>query len=395
MSNRTRIRSAAIENFERQIVRGEADVIARWKHFIDAEGAPALENEFDRWAMARMLDTSDRALRVMEATQTTSVFGTNYRNALLGMTRQVFPRLIGTRLAAVQPVDRPTSTIFHLSLKRDDASTLGKHPYEDMSGVVNPATLVSRAYADDPGEGQAITKGMALSIAKTDIAIGEARKLETEATLELQQDLQAYHNLNALDLLQGAATDEIAQEIDQMIVKAAYDAATAHKTVTFGTTAPSSETWTNGEWRKRLQRAILVADSAIYKASGRRPNVIVCGPQAFLELNDLNSFVLSPDANWESGNYGLQYVGTLSNQYEVLMSRYMPDSEMLLARRGNGFLDAGLVYAPYIALFVSERVFNTNTQKTSQSFASRFGLFTISNTLFAKVVIDEGAEGIA
>lgn len=394
-------RPAAVEAFERQLIRNDREVVKTWEHYLDAPGAPALEGEFDRWAMARILDTSADVLKTMEATQTTSVFGTNYQNALLGMTRQVFPRLMGTSLVAVQPVDRPTGQIFHLSLTRDDGSTLGRKASEDRSDIDSAKLLASRTYADHgtqgvvaPGEGQAIQKSMALSIGSTPIQIGNAKKLRTEATLELVQDLQAYHNLNALDLLQGAAVDEIAQEIDAMIVKAVYDAAVAHKTVTFGTQAPTG--WDSAEpWRKRLQRAILLADNAIYLASGRRPNVLVCGPQAYLELNDLNSFKMNPDANFEAGNFGLVPVGTLGNQYQVLMSRYIPDNEILLARKGEGFLDAGVVYAPYVALFVSERFFDNSTQKTSQSFASRFGIFTVSNTLFARVVIDDAAQGIA
>lgn len=396
-----RIRAAAIESFERQIVKHDQPTVEAWKHYLDAPGAPALEGEFDRWAMARILDTSDKVLKTMEATQTTSIFGANYQKALLGMTRQVFPRLFGTRLVAVQPLDRPTGQIFHLSITRDDGSTLGKRPSENMTSLGHSALLASRTYADHgtqgtspaPGEGEAIQKGMALSITSSSIEIGNAKKLQTEATMELVQDLQAYHNLNALDLLQGAAVDEIAQEIDAMIVKAVYDAAVAHKTVTFGTQAP--EGWTQNEWRHRLQRAILLADSAIYRASGRRPNVLVCGPQAYLELADLNTFKMSPDAGMEGGNYGLQPVGTLASQYEVLMSRYVPDNEIILARRGSGFLDAGIVYAPYVALFVSERFFDVTRQKTVQSFASRFGIFTVSNTLFARVVLDDEAAGIA
>lgn len=396
-----RIRAAAIESFERQIVKHDQAIVESWKHFLDAPGAPPIKDEFDRWAMARVLDTSNKVLSTMEATQTTSIFGTNYQRALLGMTRQVFPRLMGTRLVAVQPMDRPTGQIFHLTITRDDGSTVGLKPSDNMTNINSATLFQSRTYADHgtqgvpaPGEGASIQKGMALSITSTPVEIGNAKKLATEATMELVQDLQAYHNLNALDLLQGAATDEIAQEIDAMIVKQVYDAAVAHKTVVFGTQPPTGQTWTNGEWRHRLQRAILLADTAIYRASGRRPNIIVCGPRAYLELADLNTFKMNSDDTMEGGNYGLQPVGTLAQQYEVLMSRYIPDNEILLARRGQGFLDAGVVYAPYVALFVSERFFDVTKQKTIQSFASRFGIFTVSNTLFARVVIDDNAQGI-
>lgn len=396
----TRIRSAAAEAFERQLMRKDSAIVEEWKHYLDAPGAPEIKDDLQRWTMARVLRNSSEALALMENTQSTSVFGTNYQKALLGMTRQVFPRLMGTNLVAVQPMDQPTGQIFHLALTRQDGSTLGRKPSDNMSDIDSAAMFASRTYADHgtqgvpaPGEGDPIQKSMALSITGTPVTIGNAKKLKTEATLELVQDLQAYHRLNALDLLQGAAVDEIAQEIDAMIVHAIRQAAIAHKTVTFGQTAPAG--WDANDWRHRLQRAILVADKQIYLSSGRRANRIICGPGAYLEMADLNTFKMAPDAAMEGGNYGLQPVGSLGSQYEVMMSRYLPDEEIILARRGEGFLDAGIVYAPYIALFVSERFFDVDNQKTSQSFASRFGLFTVSNTLYARVLIDEDASGIA
>src|SRR5437762_4298360 len=111
---------------------------------------------------------------------------------------------------------------------------------------------------------------------------------------------------------------------------------------------------------------------------------MVVGIDAMLELMDLQGFVMAPNIDWSSGNYGLQPVGTLNSMYEVLLSRACPDKEILLGRRGAGFLDAGIVYSPYVALFISDRVFDVNTQKTTQSFASRYNLITVANTVYAR-----------
>ncbi len=396
----TNVRSAAIENFERQIIAEGAGVLTEWKDYLNAPLAPAIEGEADRYVMAKILDNANKALstKQMEATQTTSVFGTNYLKALLGMTRQVFPRLFGTELVAIQPLDRPTGQLFHLAITRDDGSSRGIRADQDASSINSTSLLASKNYAkigtSHAGadvEGQAINKSMKLGITSTSVEIGEAKKLKTEATMELVQDLQAYHNLNALDLLQGAAVDEIAQEIDAMLVDAVHAAAIANGTVTFGA-APSG--WSAKDWAPRIQRAILEADKLIFRKSLRHPNVMVVGMDAFVELMDLSGFKMAPDLSWDTGNYGLQPVGTLNGQYKVMLSRYIPDNEILLGRKGSGFLDAGVVYAPYIPLFVSERFFDVNVQKTTQSYASRFGIFTIANTLYARIVLDDGVQGI-
>lgn len=394
---KNKMRPAVVEAFERQIIsQGEA-VVNSWKTYLDAPAAPAIESASDRYVMAKMLDTAQRELKALEATQTTSVFGTAYLKSLLGMTRQVFPRLFGTQLVAVQPMDRPTGQIFHLAVTRDDGSSLGARPQDDVSGRDSAALLASRTYGDagtqgsqNAGEGITITTGMKLGITSSAVEIGNAKKLKTEATMELVQDLNAYHGINALDLLQGAAVDEIAQEIDAMLVKAVYDAAVAHKTVTFGAVAPSG--WTQKDWNHELPKALIRADRAIAKASLRRPNVVVVGFEAYEYLLNLNSFTLNPNADWDAGNMALQQVGTLSGQYNVFMSRFVPDREILIGRKGAGFLDAGVVYAPYVPLFVSDRVFDITTQKTAQSFASRFGIFTMANHLYARVVIDPASS---
>lgn len=393
----TNARPAAIENFERQIIKQGEAVLGEWKHYLDAPGAPAIESETDRYVMAKMLDTANAQLKTMEATQTTSVFGTNYLKALLGMTRQVFPRLFGTELVSVQPMDRPTGQIFHLSITRDDGTSRGIRPQDDASGINSTSLVAANDYATHGTshagadvEGQAIAKSMKLGITSSSVEIGVAKKLQTEATMELVQDLQAYHNLNALDLLQGAAVDEIAQEIDGMLVSAVRAAALAAGTVTFGH-APTG--WTAKDWAPRIQRAILEADKRIFARSLRRPNVMVVGMDAYLELQDLNGFKLSADLEGV-GNYGLQPVGSLNSQYKVFVSRYVADNEIILGRKGSGFLDAGVVYAPYIPLFVSDRFFDVKLQKTTQSYASRFGIFTIANTVYGRVLIDDAQEGI-
>ena len=389
------IRAASTEAFERHTIEAGKPLIEKWQHFLDAPTAPKVSGAYERYALSRLLETTEKVL-AKEAVQTTTVFGSNYVKAMLGMTRQIWPRLFGTRLVSVQPLDRPTGQLFHLAVTRDDGSTLGVDQRASAASQGYNDYIASRTYADHTnGEAGEIEKSMKLAITSSNVEITKVKKLKTEASWELMTDLSAYHDLSAMDLLQGAAVDEISQEIDATILKAVRDAAIAHKTVTYGGNSPGSETWTNGEWRKRIQNAILRADAAIYRASLRRPNVMVVGMDAYLHLLDLNGFVMSPDASMEGGSWGIQPVGTLNQQYEVLLSRFVPDKEILLGRRGSGFLDAGIVYSPYVALFITDRFFDVETQKTIQSFASRFDVFTLANHLYARVLIDDNATGIS
>ena len=383
-------RLAAVEAFERGLLEEGKPLMDKWGHFLTAENAPAIESIYDQYAMARMLETTNKVLTTEAASvATTTVFGTAYVKTMLGMARQIFPRAFGTQLVSVQPMDRPTGQVFWLKLTRDDASTLGVFPKDDNASLGYSQYIASQAYADHAnGEGGEIAKGMTLSISSTDVSITKVKKLKTSASWELSTDLAAYHSLNAMDLLQGAAVDEIGQELDAQIVVAIRNAAIAHKTVTFG---PAPSGYPVEKWPSRVQRAILEADKSIFKSSGRHPNVMVCGIDAMVELMDLANFQMAPNVDWENSGYGLTPIGSLDSRYRVFMSRTVPDDEILLGRRGDGFLDAGIVFAPYVALFITDRFFDVEVQKTIQSFASRYEIGTVSNNLFARVRLDENA----
>lgn len=377
--------SAMTENLERQILKTNAALIEQYAYILDAPNAPELRNPMDRYNMARLLDNTKRTLAV-EAVQTTTAFGANYVPAMLGMIRQVYPRLIASEISSIQPLDRPTGKVFKLDMVRDDLS--------DPSDYSNWAT--SSTYANFAGaEGDTITKGMALKITSTDVTLGTPKKLRVSASLELQQDLRAYHNLDPMELLSTAAVDEIQREIDGLLVSAAYTAAAAHKTVTFGT-MPGSVGWTADTWRKRLQRAILQADNAIYKGTGRSATFMVCGANAALELMDLNSFTL--DGGFAGGNesasFGLERLGTLNGQYKVFRSRYVSDDMILMGRKGSSILDAGLFWLPYVPLYISPRQFNVSNQTEEQSYMSRSAVYVAGNKYFALVDTSGASAGI-
>lgn len=378
------IPSATLGAFERELVERNRVLIDRYEKagWLSSENAPALKNDIELYQMAQMLENTKRVLAT-EAAQTTSVFGTSYVPAMMGMIRQIFPRLIGKEIASIQPLDRPTGKVFKLDMLRDDDSD----PTE--FGSWSSYQEYARHSA---GEAQEIQKGMKLAITDSDISIDAPQKLNVEASLELMQDLRAYHNLDAMELLRGAAVDEIAREIDGILVNLVRDAAIAHHTVTFGTQPPTGYTAEN--WPKRLQRAILQANNEIYKAKDREATFLVVGARAALELEDLSNYRPSGTFSNDRLSYGLEPVGTLG-RFSVLRSRYVTDNEIIVGRKGSSILDAGAFWLPYVPLFVSDRVFDVRRQKYDQSFMSRSGTHVAGNEYFARVVIDDGAQGIS
>lgn len=381
--------SALAKAFEAQLMESGAAVTERWEDVLDSDKAPKVTSKLDRYILAQLMDTAASVLQVNEAVTvntSTGVVGANYQVPILGMIRQIYPRLMAPFISSIQPISMPTAMGYKLELQRDDLSEIHDHA----------SWAASETYADHTtGEGQPITKGTRIGLSTFNVAVGTPKKLRTEATLELTQDLRATHNLDAQELLRQAAVDEIAFEIDAMLVRKVYQAAAAHKTVTFGK-APTLGGWTAGTWAQRLQRAILQADNAIYNSRGRNATFLICGSNAALELTDLNSFKMDTGfADNEVAGYGLERVGTLNSRYTVLRSRIVPTNEILVGRKGDNILDAGLFYLPYVALFISEPEFDVVTQKFHRSFQSRFATHVASNEYFSRVVINEAATGIS
>src|SRR5215208_2314101 len=101
-----KFQSGATEMFERGIIEQGSPVVERWAHMLDAKGQPEVANAYDRYALARLLDSTSKVLtNEVASIGTTTVFGTSYVKAMLGMTRQVFPRAFGLNLVSVQPMD--------------------------------------------------------------------------------------------------------------------------------------------------------------------------------------------------------------------------------------------------------------------------------------------------
>lgn len=382
--------SAQAANIHKQLLRGGHTVTENWKHVLDnadPEVAPPISDPWMRYVTAQLLQNAAINEGTLN-TNTTADLPTQSQPQLLGMIRQVMPRLVAPEFTSVQPMTGPTGVIYTLDLLRDDSSDIYDHS----------TWSTSKSYADHTaGEGQTIAKSTRLTLTSQNVALEDPKKLYTENTLELQQDMRATHNLDAAELLRGAAVDEIAIEIDNTLVGRAYAMAAAHHTVTFGQVAPAG--WTEAEWRLRLPRAILEASNKIYEDSDRDPNFIIAGPQAAMELVDLNTFRLADGFSGTSNaSLGVERIGTIQTggtSLRVLRSRVVPTNEMLIGRKGDSIVDAGLFFLPYILLYLSDLQVEPRTQRLVRSLMSRFAIHEASNKLFARVVIDAAASGIS
>jgi hypothetical protein len=378
-----------------------APLVEEWKPLLDgtdkaplAPNMPEVKGWWERAVMARLLQNAKENINRMEAVADTTVFGTAYLPAVLGLIRGIFPRLQALNLCAVQPLDRPTGRVFYMDTKRGDGTYGGLrgNPLVDTRSIEQLGTQWE-SYRDwaNGAENTNITADVTLEVTSQDVGVS-SKKLKYAYTPELQQDLAAYHGIDAQSVLQDEAMNELAREIDAQVIRTIRSNIGAG-TITYGSKVPASG-YQFREWKAEIFRAILNASANIQRYRGLPANWIICGTDALVELRaaqliDHNNMPVIAD------NGGAVNVGTLNGLMQVTHVPYLPKNEIILGRKGSGFADAGLIYLPYVLLFMGERVFDPNFQKWTRSFMSRFGLFVADPRAFARVVVDPTTSGIS
>jgi hypothetical protein len=234
------------------------------------------------------------------------------------------------------------------------------------------------------GDFEAVTGIPQLNISISSVPVmAQTRKLKTQWTPELAQDLNAYHALDAEVELTTILSEAIALEIDREIlgelikgasVKAAWsrkigkyvslsadgvivsnqsfaDASNATYQAFFGT---------QQDWYQTLGETVTTVSNEIHKRSLRHgANFIVTSPEISSIIESINGFkpTILSDASEVEYSFGTEKTGTLSSRYTLYKDPYFPADLMLLGYKGGSFLETGFVYAPYVPLLVTPTIF--------------------------------------
>ena len=214
------------------------------------------------------------------------------------------------------------------------------------------------------------------------------KKLKAKWTPELQQDINAYHNLDAEVELTSLLSEQIALEIDQEILEDLVKGATAgtfywsrkpgkfvNRTGANGTTTNETLfpdfTGTVSEWYETLLETINDVSAQIHRKTLRGgANFIVVSPEVANILEFTAGFRADTTADENRGTAGAVKVGQLSKKLDIYVDPYFLRNVILVGRKGNSFLESGYVYAPYVPLQVTPTIFDP------ESFTPRKGVMT-------------------
>ena len=218
------------------------------------------------------------------------------------------------------------------------------------------------------------------------------RKMRAHWTPELAQDLEAYHSIDAEAELTALLSEEVAAEIDREIIRdlvagamfrARWDyAGLSNNTSFFGT---------QKDWNQTLITRINEVSAQIHKATLRGGATwVVCSAEAGAVFDDLEYFHADPGANPESEKYnlGIEKMGSLGNRYTVYKDPYLPSYLVLLGHKGNTFLEAGYIYAPYIPLQLTQTIYDPNDFTPRKGLMTRYGKKMVNNRFYGVIYID-------
>ena len=415
------------------------------------------------------------------ATTTVGQLGT-FQKFAMPIVRRVYPELIADKICGVQPMSGPVSQIFYLGHDRAYGATVetiySKYqltykgntgdPFTNGSAInVTGAGGVNFSSVLDHGAGEGNTSSTmggdiaAWPIAETilgfNVSAGEdlagtsipemtlhieqqpiaarTRKMRALWTIEANQDLKAYHNLDLENELTDLLSKELRLEIDRELIEnirnLAYDPnvnaiggwhrdsldfANSNNFGSQGGTdgftpaaylydflnppADPSGTSTNvflvdlsrpdpegvlnsnfapqhmGHVYANLLVALNLASQDIYRTTHRGPGTwMLTSPLVGAMLESaakLEGGIAREDAPSNMTANSIEYKGKFAGKYDLFIDPLYPQDEILMGYKGSSPMDAGFIYAPYIPLQLFPTIPDPETFQPRKGIMTRY-----------------------
>lgn len=218
------------------------------------------------------------------------------------------------------------------------------------------------------------------------------RKLRAHWTPELAQDLEAYHSIDAEAELTALLSEHIAAEIDREIIIDLINGAPFRARWDYNGLANNANFFgTQKDWNQTLITRVNELSAQIHKATLRGgANWVVCSAEAGAIFDDLEYFHVDGSAAPESEKYnlGVEKIGNLGSRYVVYKDPYLPAPIVLIGHKGNTFLEAGYIYAPYIPLQLTQTIYDPNDFTPRKGIMTRYAKKMVNNRFYGVIIID-------
>lgn len=419
------------------------DLVEKWKGVIDTDKLPSIKDEWKRAALAQVIENTVDEMKTQRGFAPMSLFEDSPTNnfgggqvqfqdpILISMLRRSMPNLMAYEVAGVQPMNGPTGLIFCLRALYNNttgdeafynevntqhssittgANTLGEkhvggYPGNTTTGTINLAStgiynfggaMTTTELESLGSSGNNAFPEMAFTVDKVSISPG-GRALKAQYSVELAHDLMKTHGLDAEKLLSEMLSTEIVAEINRELIRTIN--ITAKRGATSNTTTAGRfdlDVDSNGRWLGEKFKGLcffldLEANTIAKETRRGKGNIIICSSNVASALQMAGVIDYTPAINNEGlvvDDTGNTFAGIAMKRFRVYIDPYATGDYLTIGYKGNGPMDAGIFYSPYVPLQFS-RVVDPNTHQPNIAFKTRYAM---SQNPFSLGVIN-GAVG--
>ena len=297
----------------------------------------------------------------------------------LALVRRVFPHLFANTLVGVQAMTGPVGLAYALRFvyagQTDNEAGWNKVPEysgytgstRGTSGTADAGVGVGTSAAEAwKVQGSPAMPELQLKLDRTAI-IALTRKLAASFSLEAAQDIKAMHGLDIEREMLNILQYEMAAEIDRETIQKCKDA------------APSPTTWdiassaSDGRWSQEkftnITTQIIKAANDLATANRRGAgNIVVVSGKLATALQASGPIFTRNQSNVNPTQV-IPEIGTINGTIKVFRDQYATTDEALVAYKGPGVTDAGVIFCPYITGL-------TNRAVSPDDFAPRIGVMS-------------------
>jgi hypothetical protein len=315
----------------------------------------------------------------------------------------------------VDEIDRETGQIVQSAY--DD----GSGAFVNASGGINYVTgeVTDFQFSNDVGNGNKIVisykydSEMNRQIPEVNFELvmetikAEIRKMKIRWSPEVSDDLRAMHGMDAETELVTGISQEVALELDREILMDLLSIATLTTDVwDRQVTAGISEL----EHLRSLITVISKVSNQIHKKTLRSPaNFVVTSPEIAALLSQMSTHidyrpiystgfadspvaptdtvVVAPSYGRITSNFGVTRVGTLMNRWSVYQDPYFPTNKILVGLRGDSYMDAGYVWAPYVPLEMTDTFLHPDDQGYRKGLRTRYAKKALRNEFYGTITV--------
>ncbi len=224
--------------------------------------------------------------------------------------------------------------------------------------------------------------------------VARPRKLKSIYMFDVAYDLKMSFGLDMDQVILKATSGEIGYEIDNEIMQDLLRCAGSEST---WNKKPEYKGMDIKAHEATLINAINDASNTILGNTKRyEATFIVAGKNAATYIESLNTNISQYGAVFQRAETngvvgGPHLIGVLDGKYKVYKNPYYPDDAMLVGAKGEMFIEAGYVYAPYLPLFASQLLVDSDF-KAQRGFCTLYGKKIVNKYMYHRIDLIDNVQ---